>query len=289
MSHPLFEIVTTTAGAISIRNKLVNEIMHNPVGPWLESNTLYIQQSKLAERLLQDPTSELVVFDVGLGAAANALATLHCHKKTAGARPLKIISFERDLELLKFALENAKQFDHFRGFEPALAQILEQGSWSAPGVTWELRHGDFVELIRTEPEHPHVVFFDPYSPQVNIDMWTVANFRQLRAKCREAMNGGTVLYTYSRATPIRAALLSAGFFVGAGIKIGMKAETTQASTVLQELAAPFQERWLVRWKKSHAAFPLGLSEDQQGEIAELILNHPQFQFTSSGGSGTSGL
>ncbi len=80
MSHPLFEIVTTTLGVTSIRHKIVDEIMHNPVGPWAEANALYIEQSKLGQRLAA-PGEELILFDVGLGAAANALAALHCAKR----------------------------------------------------------------------------------------------------------------------------------------------------------------------------------------------------------------
>src|SRR5688572_17471064 len=98
--HPLFEIVTTTAGAISIRNKQVNEIMHNPVGPWVEANALYIDQSHLRERLIEAP-EEFVIFDVGLGAAANSLAALACIKSLGPkSRPVRIVSFERELELL---------------------------------------------------------------------------------------------------------------------------------------------------------------------------------------------
>lgn len=39
-----FEIVTTTMGATSIRDNRVNEIMHNPVGPWAEANALCVDQ-----------------------------------------------------------------------------------------------------------------------------------------------------------------------------------------------------------------------------------------------------
>src|SRR5258708_5273066 len=105
-----FEIVTTRMGALSIRDNVSQEIMHNPVGPWIEANSLYIEQSKLRRRLVEDLTTELVIFDVGLGAAANALAVLHCARALAVRRPLRLVSFERDLELLQFALDNANSF-----------------------------------------------------------------------------------------------------------------------------------------------------------------------------------
>ena len=88
-----FELVTTRMGALSIRDNVSREIMHNPVGPWLEANSLYIEQSRLQRRLGEDLNSELVIFDVGLGAAANALAALHCARALAVRRPLRLVSF----------------------------------------------------------------------------------------------------------------------------------------------------------------------------------------------------
>ena len=170
MNHPLFEIVKTTAGAISIRNKLVNEIMHNPVGPWVEANSLYISQSNLKELLSKTEAPELVVFDVGLGAAANALATLHCARSIGNPRKLRLISFERDLELLKYALTHADRFEHFRGYEEILENFLEAKSWTDANISWELRHGDFLDLIDQEQHQADLVFYDPYSPLVNVDM-----------------------------------------------------------------------------------------------------------------------
>lgn len=277
MEHPLFEIVTTTTGAVSIRNKDVNEIMHNPVGPWLEANALYIDQSRLRERIARHEDGELVLFDVGLGAAANALAVLHCARGLPfPKRPLHLVSFERDLDLLKFALAHADSFEHFKGYETILETLLCEGRWSEPGLTWELRHGNFTELIEQEPTRAHVVLFDPYSPQVNREMWSTDCFRKVRAKSRDESEGGTLLYTYSQATPIRVALLVAGFYVGQGTATGLKEETTQAATCVKDLPSPLGSRWLERWKRSGAPYPFECAVDQQDQIKTLILEHPQF-------------
>ena len=173
-----FEIVTTTAGAVSIRNIVVNEIMHNPVGPWREANDLYIKQSRFEERLLAPTEDDFVLFDVGLGAASNALAAIHARLNLdhAQGRRLHIVSFENNLELLRFALANANAFDHMRGFEEALTTLLETNHWESPTglVTWDLRPGDFLELIDHETYYPELVFYDPYSPAVNQEMRRLA-------------------------------------------------------------------------------------------------------------------
>lgn len=275
--RPTFEIVTTTAGAVSIRNNVVNEIMHNPVGPWAEANALYIEQSRLSERLQQDTARELVIFDVGLGAAANALAVLHCLQRTAKiaqTRPVRLISFERDLELLKFALLHADQFAHFKGFETAIQTLLDTGCWQAPGVDWQLRHGDFLELIQHETEPAHLVFFDPYSPTVNFEMWTIEAFQKLYQRC-DPTHGG-ILFTYSRATPIRVALFAAGFYVGAGLPTGLKDETTQASTHPHLLDRILGVPWLERWQRSQKPHALGSDPEQYDAIRKKVLAHPQF-------------
>lgn len=277
MNHPLFEIVTTTLGVVSIRNKEINEIMHNPVGPWAEANALYVDQSKLAERLVAPTPEELVVFDVGLGAAANALATLQCARRVGGdRRPLRIVSFERELELLRYALKHAEKFPHFEGFVPAIQTLLERGEWNSGNIAWELRHGDFRQLIETEVRRPHLIFFDPYSSKVNREMWSVDCFKSLRRISREAAEGGTLLYTYSQATPVRVAILAGGFFLGHGPATGPKEETTIAASVLSDLENPLGRAWFGRWERSHIQTPFECSPEQAIALREFVRTHPQF-------------
>jgi len=276
MDHPLFEIVTTRTGAVSIRNKELNEIMHNPVGPWAEANALYVVQSKLEERLREPGGDELVVFDVGLGAAANALAVLHCARRVAG-RPLRIVSFERELELLRYALKHAEKFDHFTGYVAVVNELLQKGRWSDGQVTWELRHGDFLQAIKSEPHRPHLIYFDPYSSKVNREMWSVSCFKSLRAISRGADQGGTMLYTYSQATPVRVAILAGGFFVGHGLSSGPKEETTIASTTLCGLEHPLGAAWFKRWQRSHVQTPYECAEGDAQALKNWVMAHPQFK------------
>jgi tRNA U34 5-methylaminomethyl-2-thiouridine-forming methyltransferase MnmC len=268
LANLLFEVVTTTTGATSIRNKKINEIMHNPVGPWLEANQLYIEQSNLKQHLLVNTDKELVIYDVGLGAAANAIATLHAIKNTE--RPVRLISFERDLELLHFALEHSKDLKYLAGYEDIIHALLNKKSWTSQNINWELHHGDFLDHIETVSHRCHLIYYDPYSPKQNESMWTTACFKKLRNKCQDQAQ----LYSYSQATTIRVALLEAGFFVGYGQPTGLKTNTTQAATRLEDLKTPLDERWLQRWKRSQTPFPIDCKNESQ--LKELILNHKQF-------------
>ncbi len=275
---PQYEIVTTTAGAVSIRDNDVNEIMHNPLGPWAEANSLYIDQSNLQKRLSEDSSEELVIFDVGLGAVTNAVAILQCFNETSSGtkRRLRLISFEKNLKLAEFALENAEHFPYYKGHESSIQTLLREGRWQGAGIDWELRHGDFLDLIAVESQRPHIIFFDPYSPKVNQEMWSLDCFKKLRAQVRTESQGGSLLYTYSQATPVRVALLAAGFFVGHGKHTGIKEETTVAATRRSDLAYPLADRWFKRWKNSQTPYPFQTALSDQKQIESRILNHPQF-------------
>ena len=265
----LFEIVKTTLGVTSIRNNKVNETMHAPLGPWQEANELYIEQSHLRDHLSQNTTEEFVIYDVGLGAAANALAALHCAKDHD--RPIRVVSFEIDLRLLEFALEHSHEFDHFTGFESAIETVLKDRFWNEGSVAWELLEGDFLKTIDQATHKCHLIYYDPYSPHQNKDMWTTHCFKKLKQKCHE----NACFYNYSQATPIRAALLEAGFFVGYGKPIGEKETTTQAACRLEDLDRPLDQRWLDRWKRSDTPLP-HLCENPEA-LKRSVLNHPQFQ------------
>lgn len=280
MAQGLYEVVTTRSGAKSIRNVLLNETMHNPVGPWDEANTLYIRPSRLKERLLAATPTALVVFDVGLGAAANAVAAI-CAAMAAACegnpRPLHLVSFEKDLDLLAFALENAAAFPHFEGLVPALSSILHTFHWTSPcgRIIWDLHPGNFLETIESVSLRPDIIFHDPYSPAANTDMWDVPCFTKLRRAAGEK-GEPTTLWTYSIATHVRTAMLLAGFYVGHGPRTGLKHETTQAATHLTALDEPLGERWLARWTRSPTKYPPGTSPDQLEAVTHAVLMHPQF-------------
>ena len=142
------------------------------------------------------------------------------------------------------------------------------------GLRWEVRHGSFVDLIKEETEIPEIIFFDPYSPKVNSEMWTLELFEDV-FKLAKQSKLPSILMTYSVATGIRTGLLLAGYYVGAGQGSGLKEETTFASTELFEIQSPFSARWLERWKRSLNPLPPNCPYPRE-EALEKLLNHPQW-------------
>ncbi len=66
-----FELVTLRNGTRAVRHLGHGEVMHPSVGPWQEARALYVEQSRLGEKL-QVEGPPLHVWDVGLGAGTNA-------------------------------------------------------------------------------------------------------------------------------------------------------------------------------------------------------------------------
>lgn len=267
-----YEVITLKTGERAIRQTLHGEVMHPAVGPWAEANGLYVEQTRLAERLCAPQKGPLRILDVGLGGAANATAALSCAAAIGpDRRPLEMVSLENSLEPLRLSLSEPEGFPFLKPFRTACQSLLENGEWQGPGVHWRLLQGDALESLPTLSPGFELIFFDPFSPSTHPAMWTVETFRAIRHLC----NQEAVLATYSAATPTRVTLLLAGFFVGKGRAIGFKSETTVAALSRAGLESPLDARWLERWRRSSARAPHGrpLAETEVQEIE----NHPQWR------------
>jgi tRNA U34 5-methylaminomethyl-2-thiouridine-forming methyltransferase MnmC len=267
------------SGALAVHNTDYAETMHPGAGPWAEATGLYVQGSGLAGELCAPGSTPVVVFDVGLGAAANALAAIACHAELQrrGQRPraLHLVSFEADPGGLEFAIAEAEALGYPRGHEPLLRELLAAGALRRePGLRWELRRGDFPRGIREEPERADVIFFDPFSPRANPEMWSLATLEALY-QCRRRA-GRTRLVTYSTAFGARAGLLLAGFFVGEGPALGRQRASTLAATWLSDLERPLTPAWLARWRHDREPWPPLTPPATHRALRERLLEHPQW-------------
>jgi len=272
-----YQLVRLKNGTCSIRSLAEDETFHPVVGPVAEAEALYVKQLRLRQRL-HSHTGEFVVWDVGLGAAANVMAVLRATADMPCA--LRIISFDRSLEPLAFALRHADELGYLSGYEGAVREFLATGR--ALGGGWELRLGDFPKMLRTPPNPapaPHAILFDAFSPAKNPAMWTASLFSDLH-RCLDPRRP-CAMPTYSRSTMLRVTLLLAGFFVGAGHATGEKEETTLAANTLALLGEPLSRIWLERARRSRSAEPLWEPVYRQAPLSreswEKLVRHPQFQ------------
>ena len=143
-------------------------------------------------------------------------------------------------------------------------------------MRWVLRHGELPGAWADAPR-PDLILYDPFSFKVDAPLWQPSTFRGLRALLGDHP---AALYTYSNATAVRAALLAAGFFVGAGVPTGPKAETTVAWTHA-ERARPLGPAFLTKWRRSSAAFPPEILSHERDAFAALIEQHPQWSLADA--------
>ncbi|HEY6880641.1 MAG TPA: MnmC family methyltransferase [Polyangiales bacterium] len=258
-----FELVQTPSGALALHDLETGETMH-PNGPALESARLYVEPSRLRERLQHSSVKPLTLLDVGLGAGTNALAALRVSESLSSGRRLSMISFERTLAPMQFALAN--QFFDVVGAR-ALGSLGR--GFESPRSSWQLRLGDLREqLARCADSIADMVYWDPYSPRVQPELWGVSVFRTLRRVCRE----GATVHTYSGATSVRAALLLAGFAVGLGPALGAKQKrSTMAAVSARDLSEPLDRSWLRGLSTS------GLPADAPADALRLLHEVPQFR------------
>jgi queuine tRNA-ribosyltransferase len=276
-----FAIRVSEQGYASVVDRASGEIMHAGLDPATEAHALYVEQSRLAERL-REPTSEpLVVWDVGLGAAHNSMAAIHCCEASRNRqqRPVRLISFEHDVASLRLALRSPTQFPHLQSAAPN--HLLRFGEWRsdrAP-LVWTLLEGDFRSRL-AEASTPDCIFYDPFSAKTDKRMWTLECFESLFAV---SADHDTELFTYSASTAVRAALLLAGFILARGVPTGTRSETTLAMTPLAVVHCaarrrePLGREWLERWRRSDAQFPSDVSTDSRAALAERMAALEQFQ------------
>lgn len=274
-----YEVQRAWEGFASIRQISSGEIMHSRTNPIEEARKLYVEQSHLAERLREKSHERLIIWDVGLGAAANAIAALECYERTRATRPLQIISFENDLDPLRLALANIESFPYLRA--DAVDAILGEGEWQATDqdAGWKLHLGDFRITLEDAPA-PDVIFYDMFSTKTSAEVWTAGIFRRLLDRCRRRE---TELFTYTCSTANRAALLAAGFFVARGRNAAEKIETTIAMTPGALPAVSARKRdllsrdWLAKWERSAAKFPADILPNERTAFEKIIRDHEQFR------------
>jgi len=281
-----YEIHTSPQGFSSVRQVSSGEVMHSVNAPSDEANKLYVEQSFFASRLLKREAhaDELVIWDVGLGAASNAMAAIRCFERTYaekganGLRPLRLVSFEWDLDSLTLAAKHPGCFPHLRHSAPY--RILENGKWEHASslLQWELLKGDFRSSIESA-NIPDLIFYDPFSSKTDPALWTREIFSRIFKRC---LSKSAELYTYSCSTAVRVSLLTAGFFVAEGVGTGPKSDTTIAFTrATGARTHPLSpqllgQEWLARWKRSGSKFPTTLSKEERPHFEKLIETHRQF-------------
>lgn len=226
-------------GYITLADSVTGELMHSGMEPFSQAESLYIEQTRF-KKFNKDP---LIIWDVGLGAGVNAITAI----KNAGDKKLIIESFEITKEPLRLGKVIHKD-------NSIIDEILENGIYKCKGVTWRVLWGDFRDMVK-EAQRPDVIFWDPFSIKTNPIMWEGGTLELLT---RYGFHQNVILSTYSSSTRFRGALIGLGWFVGLGVPISERKETTVAGgkEAFKKFGiSPLPISYLERFKVSHTPFP----------------------------------
>jgi tRNA U34 5-methylaminomethyl-2-thiouridine-forming methyltransferase MnmC len=281
-----YQLVRLANGVHSIRSQAEHETFHPVVGPAEEARQLYVEQLRLPEKI-SAAGREFVLWDVGLGAAANVLTLLEA--STGAHATIRILSFDHTLKPLGFAIQHASELVYPLPFVGELnALFTKQQVHFTRGrldITWDVQVADFPSLAQLPTAQqwpkPDAILFDAFSPAKNPAMWTLPLFQRIFSLLDPQRP--CAMPTYSRSTMLRVTLLLAGFFVGAGRAIAEKEETTIAGNDLSLIERPLGAEWLKRARNSTCAEPLREPAYRRERLSEeswdALNQHPQFSST----------
>jgi queuine tRNA-ribosyltransferase len=269
-----YEVILQAGDISSIRQISSGETLHSVNRPTEEAMNLYVKPSDLVRRFQegQPDDKNLIVWDVGLGAATNAMVLIHELLKVENPKgKIQIISFENDLDSLRLALKNPHRFEYLKHAAPAT--LLKDQLWIniEKNIEWKLVLGDFSSTYSTAPI-PDVIFYDLFSSKNGEGLWGFDFLKKLKNYC---LNQTVQLLTYSASTRVRSQFLAAGFYVAYGNPSGPKETTSEIwnlhpSVVInngRDSRRWLGPEWLDRWSRSGA---------YRSDLDTLIQKHPQF-------------
>ena len=154
-----YELVALANGQKTLFSARYGEKMHPGLGPVRRGARCSMCGSCASASGCEAQPGEFIVWDVGLGGAANAVALLRATRDLPGE--LRLVSFDNTAEPLEFARHHAAALGYAEGYENELAQlararrvIFDNGRLK---VRWEFVLGDFPAVLATgllREEHP---------------------------------------------------------------------------------------------------------------------------------------
>lgn len=238
MDNARYALVKTNDGSYTLYLRDYDEHMHSMSGAYEEALLKHVIPSGISG----GRTSPLHVLDVGFGLGYNILALLAERERCGHSGPVSVTSLEQDRFFLP-ALQSIRFYDSRDRLYSLIQTAYRDGFCDSGGISISILFGDAREFIRSfSDETFDAVFFDPFSPAHNPELWSVDLFRHLY----RSMKAASILTTYSSAPQVRAALREAAFIIGRGPSVGGKREGTLASrtAVIEALPADDMEKLL---------------------------------------------
>lgn len=213
-------------GQISWQNGLAfseqyQDVYYNSDNGLLETDYVFLQANRLAERWLDYPNASFTIAETGFGTGLNFLLAAKLWLDTAPVMAnLHFISAEKHPLSPPNMSKAWQKWPALKPFSEALIahypKALEQGDVSLfnQRVRLSLLINDAAAAYQSlSQQHPNIAvdawFLDGFSPAKNPDMWQDRLFQQMAL----LSNSDTSFATFTSASAVRRQLMAAGFKV----------------------------------------------------------------------------
>lgn len=200
------EIITTSDGSHTLRNKSLNETYHSTHGAVQESMHVFIRHGLqyFHEQKLSD---QIAVLEVGFGTGLNALLSLrYASENNIRIRYTALEAFPLPEDVwseLNYA-DPGKDEEHFRALHTA---VWGDAVSVTPEFTLLKRNVTLEDAVFGEKFD--VIYFDAFAPSVQPGLWS----RDMLEKVTTVLHPGGVFVTYSAKGQLKRDLRSLGLQV----------------------------------------------------------------------------
>ena len=210
-------LVRTQDGSLTIRHPIHSQDFHSTEGARFEAWELYVVASGFLERLAEP--GHIAVLDVGMGLGYNACATIAAWFDGPGSAELSILSLEIESALVLAVASGKAPWMEGWGMSWLMGPQCLQSSglqWEAnvchpktnKSLRWIIELGDANRLNLAEIRLPFdFVWQDPFTPELNPNMWSSAWFDRLL----KISSPTAKLMTYRVSRVVRDALIAGGW------------------------------------------------------------------------------
>ena len=219
-------------GSSTLYSSEFEQYYHNPNGAISESRHVFFEQSGFLEFLKSNENSTSV-FEMGFGTGLNFLLLMEYVKEFEIQIPVNFYS----VEAYPAKSELVRKFNYCKmlNIDISTEELASFFSDLKPGwnhTTFPANKNlklslfvGFFEDISMPDSEVDFIFHDPFSPEVNTELWSVDTFERLKIIASD----NAVLSTYCAASKARAAMAKAGWFLGKTVGALGKREMTVAS------------------------------------------------------------
>ncbi|MGC9188166.1 MAG: MqnA/MqnD/SBP family protein [Sulfurihydrogenibium sp.] len=253
--------VITADGTQTFFNFDYNEAYHSTkAGSYTESLYKFVIPCKIDS--ISKEKGKLDILDVGFGLGYNVAVAIKVAKESNPNVKLNIISVEKDqnfidrINSMDIPENLKKEFEIIKSLTKSFITLNSKEylayKYVDENVNLIVIVGEGREVLQNLAKENYkfdAVFYDPFSPKVNTEMWTFDIFNVVKSLMREE----AILATYSAALPVRKGLMEAGFKIGLVEPVGRRSYSTVAT--LEGDIPPIPEKELERLKNSPLSKP----------------------------------